>query len=928
MEIRLIISILITLNLTYTSLEVKGQFFSSAQTPLSVRWRQINSGQFKIIFPAEIEKDAQYLATLIPYTYPTISEDMKASKTSFPIVLHNQGTTSNGFVQLAPKKSEFYTISPQKFDNQNWLNNLAIHELRHVAQYNKYTLKRRFIFPEELYFGYLGISTPIWYLEGDAVNTETLHSYSGRGRQPEWLMNFRTTLLSDQKLSYSKAYFGSNKTTTPGYYQLGYLMTAILREKYGAQIFDDLTTEILRQPIKTYPFSKALKKLTKHNTKQYFEQVKTMLKSDWDKQADLTPHHPYETINKQAKFATDFELPVHLKNGNLLALKSSKKEAPFFVVIDSNKNEQKITKIGQQESPWFSHANGKIIWDETREDARYKQRSWNVICMYDLQTKNKTQLTHKTRLFSPQFSGDGKKIIAINITLSNEHQLVLIDPKNGKITDTLVSTNSEQLQTPALNFNGQIATWISVTEAGKSLWLSKNGSHKKLISDSRQQIHKPIFKDDKIVFNAHFNGINNVYSVDTGSLKIYAHTQAKFGAFNANFDHTDSLIYFNNYSFEGLQISKAKLENLAIGDNNFVNYSPATSANDYIFNTIPDSTFTSTPYKAALRIFNFHSLSPTITDDANRIGLELKSDDLLNTTNTYLGATYDGGLRKMQYYAGIRYKALYPIFSVNYSNRPRLANYSYQRQMHQASWREDYTSLTASIPLSFSAYNHHFGFLAETGTYYVNRHLNTTDAARIANHIAFPLSYRLSFSHQIRKAERDIAPRWAQLVQFKLQNQGFDKRISGKLVAVNSYFYFPGVLPNHGFLTSFNFQQNNGSFRTLNAIEQVYGYNQIKALETLKNSLLFNYRFPFLFPDIEVGPLAYIKSISASIFSHYENVDKNLKLAQPKTYGFEFRSNMHLLRYQPVANIGTRFIFVNKIYNQKPIFELLFNYNF
>ena len=45
------------------------------------------------------------------------------------ILLQNQGVISNGFVQLAPRRSEFYTTPPQNLD----FNGLAIHELRHVV---------------------------------------------------------------------------------------------------------------------------------------------------------------------------------------------------------------------------------------------------------------------------------------------------------------------------------------------------------------------------------------------------------------------------------------------------------------------------------------------------------------------------------------------------------------------------------------------------------------------------------------------------------------------------------------------------------------------------------------------------------------------------------------------------------------------------
>ena len=82
------------------------------------------------------------------------------------------------------------------------------------------------------------------------------------------------------------------------------------------------------------------------------------------------------------------------------------------------------------------------------------------------------------------------------------------------------------------------------------------------------------------------------------------------------------------------------------------------------------------------------------------------------------------------------------------------------------------------------------------------------------------------------------------------------------------------------------------------------------------------------FPDAEIGSLAYIRNLRGGFFSHYENIGNQTNLAQPKTFGFELRSSLNLLRYQPVIDLGTRVIFVNKKYNQNPILELIFNYSF
>jgi hypothetical protein len=275
---KLIINIISISSLTLTSHSSFAQIFNAEQNPLSVKWRQINASGFQLIYPGELEREAQRMANTVGHIYPYIGSSLGRQKTSIPILLQNRGVIANGFVQLGPKKSEFYATPPQQFDSQDWLNNLAVHELRHVAQFDKLSAGRRYPFPEQVYLAWFGASIPTWFFEGDAVSTETSLTKAGRGRQPSWIMPYRTSLLEGKKLSYSKAYFGSEKDITPGYYQLGYLIASNIRKQYGKEIFDEVLTDIQKRPFRLYPFSNSLKKFTGKGTHQWFKDTQDSIK--------------------------------------------------------------------------------------------------------------------------------------------------------------------------------------------------------------------------------------------------------------------------------------------------------------------------------------------------------------------------------------------------------------------------------------------------------------------------------------------------------------------------------------------------------------------------------------------------------------------------------------------------------------------------
>lgn len=928
---KLIISIITTSALSLISYTGFSQIFNSEQNPPGVKWRQINASGFRVIYPDELEKEAQRMTNTLRHIYPYVGASIGRKNTSIPILLQNRGVIANGFVQLGPKKSEFYTTPPQQFDSQDWLNNLAVHELRHVAQFDKLTGGQAHPFPEDVYLAWFGVSIPLWFFEGDAVSTETSLTNAGRGRIPSWIMPYRTQLLEGKKFSYSKVNFDSEKDLTPGYYQLGYVMASNLRKQLGRNIFDSVLTDIKRRPLRPYPFSGSLKKFSGKGSKEWFVNTSENLRKEWELQAEKTPSKSYPSLSKKASYATSWFLPVKINDHQILTLKQSKAEPAHFALIGPDRKEKKLLSIGYQEQPWFSYANGVIVWDEVRYDPRYRQRSYSVISSYDLQSGRTKKLSSRSRLFSPTLSADGKKIIAVRFDLSNQCNLVEIDARNGTLLHTYPNPDNLILQTPAYRPDGEEIAFISVSEKGKALRLiDRSGKTSVLIEESQQQLSRPVYLPQGIAFNAHYNGIDNIYYVDPASKKISALSAAKYGAFNPSLTPDRQAIVFNNYGVQGYEIAESPLKPKQPGENNFVFLGAAAAAQENsgnVFSAIPDSTFVSKPYRTLGNLFSVHSIIPVIEDEY-RGGLQINSDNLLSTMNAFAGVNYFRDLNRFEYNAGLTYKGFYPVLSAVYRNRPRRTFYSSKSGVQQGDWRENYVKVQASVPISLNALNDSYNFSLNTATSYTQRYLPENMPQNYITTLKFPMEYSFTFTHTTRQSERDIAPQWAQILRLTYLHQPFDKQLGGDLFAAESFLYFPGIARNHSFLANFSYQRTSGIRRYDREINTVYGYSNIPARSKLSNTLLLNYRFPIVFPDAEIGPLAYIRNLRGGLFCHYENLGDETNLAEPKTFGFELRSSMNLLRYKPLLDVGGRVVFVNKIYNQNPILELILNYSF
>ncbi len=159
--------------------------------------KYVHSVPANIIYPPGLDSEARQVAFLVTDLSKTTLSTIGNKQKPIDIVFHNLTTIPNGYVQLAPFRSEFQLTPEQNsFDlgSLPWYQTLAIHEYRHVQQYNNFCVGLSKVF--YILFGQDGLafanslSVPNWFFEGDAVYQETLVSQQGRGRLPLFLYRF------------------------------------------------------------------------------------------------------------------------------------------------------------------------------------------------------------------------------------------------------------------------------------------------------------------------------------------------------------------------------------------------------------------------------------------------------------------------------------------------------------------------------------------------------------------------------------------------------------------------------------------------------------------------------------------------------------------------------------------------------------------
>ena len=214
-----------------------------------------------------LDSQAQRVASLVHLQAQQGTAALGDRLKKINIVLQNETVIGNGYVGLGPYRSEFYlTPAVNNFDQGSigWADALAIHEYRHVQQFNNFrngiSKLAKILFGEEGYALAINASIPDWFYEGDAVYSETVLSRQGRGRLPLFMNAYPSVWNAGKNYSWMKLRNGSWKDYVPGHYHLGYMFVNYGYEKYGLDFWKKVTRDASAFKGLFYPFQKAIKR--------------------------------------------------------------------------------------------------------------------------------------------------------------------------------------------------------------------------------------------------------------------------------------------------------------------------------------------------------------------------------------------------------------------------------------------------------------------------------------------------------------------------------------------------------------------------------------------------------------------------------------------------------------------------------------------
>ncbi len=882
--------------------------------PLSLKWSQINTDRVQVIFPKGLEPSAQRVANVIDYLWENNLKSIGQQQKKVTILFQNQTTIPNGFVTVGPFRSEFNMTPPQFNYTTDWLDVLAIHEYRHVQQFgnseNGITKLIKTISGSWAWGGMFGMALPRWYLEGDATGMETALTSSGRGRLPSFDMEYRSLILHNQKYSYEKAAAGSLKDFVPNWYNLGYYMTTYARKEFGQDVWSDVIADAGRYRGIFYPFDKGLKKRTGLSVKDLYQKTMEDLESQWQAKEGEKRQGTGRQINtKTKKTITHYTNPQYLNDETLIVTKSAYNQIPAFIMMGKNGREVKLTEPGIIRDPLnfnLSLSSGKLCWSEIGYDLRWINKNHSNIRQYNLSKKEKIKLSSKAKYFSPAFSNDVKKIVAVEATEDLTYHLVILSADSVELIHKLPNPDNYFYSFPRWMEDNEHIVVVAQKEEGNSLqkihW--ETGVTETLTSPSNQQISHPFPKGDYIYFSGTYTGINNIFALHVEDKSLFQLTSSPLGAFHPSVSLSGKKLAYSEFHPQGYNIIEIDLDQTqwqvySLDQPSSLQYYKILEEQEggSIFEKVGNKEFDINKFNKWSGIVNFHSWLPFI--EPPTFGARVLSDNKFGTLAMEAGAFYNVNEKEWTLGANASYAELFPVINTRYllANRSSVIynfapanDTTIYANFYVEEWQENSISGGLALPLNLSKGNFFNRLTLRADYKRINldvegnfdkpnnaRDTSMNGAINVQNldfifkeplqsTVLNAMDVRMVFRSFRRMALQHLNPRLGLNLDLRYRSTFGNDNYQGDVFLGRTDLFLPGFGRNHSLVVNGLYQRQDvlDNYRFSNLFIYPRGYDVVFGDRVFK--LGFNYHIPLLYPDLAIGGLAFVKRVKANLF--------------------------------------------------------------
>ncbi|MBN2724401.1 MAG: PD40 domain-containing protein [Deltaproteobacteria bacterium] len=529
----------------------------------SIKWKEIRTDHFNIIFPLKYVKTAQKMAVITEQTHQLVASHMGwAPSTKTTVILTPYTDSANGWATTYFRNTvNVYLTDPGDFSELNqfddWLWLLFLHEYTHIIHMDTSGLLPSII---NSIIGKVWVPNsiqPSFVLEGMAIFSESRFSGAGRNQSSIYDMYMRSSVYDNR--IYTLAEISNSISKYPRGllpYLYGSRFIKFISNRYSPLKIKHLSAAygsqnipfgLNKSAVKSYgkSFEVLYSEFVKYIDSKYKRQISAIKSRGLIRGKRLTytgeyKYYPSWNPSNSAEIAlidNDGITPSSLK---ILTLNKSRNKVISKKIIDAP----------VYEGGWPRWHHGKIFFHKLA----YFNTVYNYLDLYRVKPgKKPTRLTEGKRLASVTVSPDGKSVAAVRHNGTN-HDLVLLGTdysvkkvlkKSGLYYTVIFSPDSNYLAYSSHKNASRIIQLYNLKTA-KTIDLPSLG---------RMNIHPAFSPDGKFIFfSADGADIYNIYRYEIGSGKIKQITNVIAGAFMPSVSPDGKKLLYMGYSVKGYDL--------------------------------------------------------------------------------------------------------------------------------------------------------------------------------------------------------------------------------------------------------------------------------------------------------------------------------------------------------------------------------------
>lgn len=436
-----------------------GPILAAEEAASFTGWKSAETKHFKFIYEDATKSQASAFAKIADSAWNDVSGIYGTPPEKTDVLVTGRTDAVNAFADGIRYYMGFYTnppLSPEFGYREEWHKLFFTHELVHIANFSfegKSHLAANIFGPLANAFDTIAIAD--WYKEGLTTVLETELTSGGRGRSPFFELYCKALTLDNAFLEYAEI---GNGTRAPRgqIYVMGYILARSIADRYGISAL----ATIERNRAGGRSFDDSVKLVTGRTCDELFRDARVSLAKKYAGERAIPEGR---TISPRTG-DTYYYRPALVDRQGIVTLREQGTEDMAAVRFDPETGEEKILFRGifPDETSLAASPDGTVVAAMvTRRYDRAPGYSANTDLYSWHESTGLVRLTSGTSLFEPALSGDGKKLVAVELA-GNQYRLVEVDPANGKRRVLLESPTESYIQ-PALSADGSSIAFLALT---------------------------------------------------------------------------------------------------------------------------------------------------------------------------------------------------------------------------------------------------------------------------------------------------------------------------------------------------------------------------------------------------------------------------------------------------------------------------------